>query len=142
MPRRPKTVTGGPTADFLGRAIAFSGKSQREIANAIGIGKPNMISMMKLGHTKVPIDRIPDLADACGVDPVLFMRVALREYHPELLDLTEDYVGDLLTLNDLRMVRCYRAIAGEDEQIDVDDEVRLAVMGTLQDIRDRRKRKR
>src|SRR5690606_20741994 len=109
---------------------------------AIGLDRPNVISMMKHGQTKVPMERIPDLAEACGVDPVLFMRVALREYHPELLELVESYVGDLLTINDLRMVRCYRAIAGEDEDINVDDEVRLAVMGTLQDIRDRRKRKK
>jgi transcriptional regulator with XRE-family HTH domain len=141
MPRARKSPTGSPTADFLGRAIAFSGKNQREIAQAVGIGKPNMISMMKLGQTKVPIERIPRLADACGVDPALFMRVALREYQPELLDLVETYVGDLLTLNEIRFVKCYRGVAGADEEIEVDTEVKLAVIGLLQDIRDRRKRR-
>ena len=62
--------------------------------------------MMKLGQVKVPIDRIPDLAEACGVDPARFMRIALREYQPELLELIESHVADLLTLSELRMVDC------------------------------------
>ena len=38
--------------------------------------------MMKLGQTKVPLDKIPLLAKACGVDQAFFMRLALQEYMP------------------------------------------------------------
>ena len=142
MPRKTKSVTGSPTADFLGRAIALSGMTQREIARRAGYDKPNVISMMKMGQTKVPIDRIPDIAEACGVDPARFMRIALQEYHPELLELVLDYVGELLTINEMKIVRCYRGIVGDDDdEIEVDTEAKLALMTTLHALRDRRKRR-
>lgn len=140
MPRSSVKTSGSPTADFFGRAIAFSNKSQREIADAAGFTHPNMVSMMKHGNTKIPIERIPDLANICGVDPALFMRVALQEYHPELLELVETYVGDLLTLNEMRMVDCYRTVTQRDGELEVDTEVKLAVILMLKGFRDRRKR--
>lgn len=135
------TTTTSPTAEYLRKAIDLSGMTQREIARRAGYDKPNVLSMMKQGQTKVPIERIPDLAEACGVDPARLMRIALREYQPELLDLIETHVADLLTLNELRVVECYRRIVGEGDEIDVDTDVRLAIMGPLQAIRDARKRR-
>ncbi|NDR55838.1 helix-turn-helix transcriptional regulator [Pseudoruegeria sp. M32A2M] len=65
-------------------AIETSGLTQREIAQRAGFPKPNVLSMMKTGETKVPIERIPALAEACDVDPIDFARIAMLEYHPEI----------------------------------------------------------
>ena len=54
-----------PTAEYLAKAIRLSGNTQREIAQEIGLPRPNSLSMMKLGTCKVPIERIPALAKAC-----------------------------------------------------------------------------
>ena len=78
------SITPSPTAQFFERAIIFSGLSQREIADRAGFPKPNFISMMKRGEAKIPIDRIPALAKACGVEPVEFIATAMREYQPEV----------------------------------------------------------
>ena len=78
------TDSVSPTRDLLIKAIDLSGKSQKTIAAEAGFPKPNMITMMKQGLTKIPIDRIPALARACGVAPELFVRTALMEYHPRL----------------------------------------------------------
>ena len=43
-----------------------------------------MISMMKLGETKAPIERIPALAEARGADAQDFLRIAMLEYRPEM----------------------------------------------------------
>ena len=80
-------MTKSATAQFLAAAIDHSGLTQREIARRIGLAKPNVISMMKNGETKVPIDRIPALAKACDADPKDFLRVAMTEYHPEMWDV-------------------------------------------------------
>ena len=64
-------------AEYLSHAIYLSGKTQREIAQEAGFNKPNVLSMMKQGLTKVPIYSIPLLAKACSVDPVHFMRLAM-----------------------------------------------------------------
>jgi len=71
-----------PTARLLADAIEASGKTQRQIAKDIGYAKPNVLSMMKHGDTRIPLEKIPALARACGVDEQLFMRTALLEYHP------------------------------------------------------------
>ena len=43
-------------------------KTQREIAAEAGFAKPNIISMMKVGETKLALDRIPALAKALDAD--------------------------------------------------------------------------
>lgn len=55
-------------ADYFEMAIRLSGKSQREISKAAGYSKPNIISMMKTGQTKIPVEKIPALAAAMGIE--------------------------------------------------------------------------
>lgn len=104
-----------PVAAHLARAIAFSGKTQREIARAAGLPKPNVLSMMKSGETKIPLERIPSLADACGVDPIFFLSLALRTYFPAVMRAIEDHLGELLSVNEQRLIEVYREGAGEED---------------------------
>lgn len=73
-----------PTAEHLRTAIAATSKTQREIARDAGLPHPNVLSMMKTGETKIPINRIPALAAALGVDAAEFVEIAMREYNPEI----------------------------------------------------------
>jgi transcriptional regulator with XRE-family HTH domain len=73
-----------PTAIYFTQAIDASGLTQREVARRAGFAKPNVISMMKHGGTKIPIARIPDLARALDVDPREFLATAMEEYQPEI----------------------------------------------------------
>lgn len=77
-------MNNSETAVFLTNAIADSGMTQKEIALQIGYNRPNVLSMMKLGDTKVPISKIPDIARVCRVDEFEFLRTAMQEYHPEI----------------------------------------------------------
>lgn len=79
-----------PTMIFLRNAIKESPKTQREIAQDAGFANPNALSMMKTGECKVPISRIPALAEALGIDPELFLKTALREYHAEIWMVIEE----------------------------------------------------
>jgi transcriptional regulator with XRE-family HTH domain len=79
-----ETPLPGPTAEILAHALHVSGKTQSEVAREAGFARPNVISMMKTGRTKIPLDRIPLLAQSLGVDERRFLRIALEEYHPEL----------------------------------------------------------
>ncbi len=125
------------TAEFLARAIEFSGKSQREIAREAGFPKPNVVSMMKLGHMPVPLDRAPALAAACHVDPVYFMRLILEEQHPAAWAAMVNTIGIPLTANEHEMVLLYRlACEGEGEgedggEIEIDASVAHAVLDAL-----------
>jgi len=123
-------TTTSKTATFIGRAIEFSGKSQREIAIEAGFPKPNIISMLKKGEMKLPLDRIPDLANACHVDPVYLFRLAMEEYHPAIWEVLVNTIGMPLTANEFELVGAYR-IACVDEEIPVTYEKFVAVVDLL-----------
>ena len=54
-------------------------KTQAEIAEEAGFINPNMVTMIKQGATKLPIDRVPALAKALDSDPALLLRLALEQ---------------------------------------------------------------
>lgn len=54
-------------------------KTQAEIASEAGFTSVNMMSFLKSGRNKVPLDRVPSLAKALEVDPAYLMRLALDQ---------------------------------------------------------------
>lgn len=54
-------------------------KIQAEIANEAGFPNANMMTFLKNGRNKVPIDRVPSLAKALEIDPAYLMRLALDQ---------------------------------------------------------------
>ena len=54
-------------------------KTQAEIASEAGFAKADMMTFLKNGRNKVPLDRMPSLAKALEVDPALLMRLALDQ---------------------------------------------------------------
>lgn len=86
-------------AEYFAQAIALSGKTQKEIAQAAGFDRPNFVSMMKKGQTKIPIKKVPALAKACGVDPQAMLRVIMEEYHPDIWKVLVDTLGEEITLS-------------------------------------------
>jgi len=103
-----KTMT---VAEYLDAALDISGKTQREIGLEVGYTKPNFLSMMKTGVTKVPIDKIPLLARACGVDEKKFLRIALNEYLPATWSVIQESLNtDLLTEDEEQLLKEYRAV--------------------------------
>jgi transcriptional regulator with XRE-family HTH domain len=102
-------------AVFLERAIAASGKSQRQIASDSGYTHPNIITMFKQGLTRVPIEAVPRLAEALGVDAVHFLRLCLREYHPAILNVIDSHGMPLLTSSERRLLEKWRSMAASAE---------------------------
>lgn len=87
-------------AEYLAQAIATSGKTQKEVATIAGFDKPNVVSMMKKGITKIPIDRVPALANACGTDPKIMLRIVMQEYHPTVWEILNDTLGEQIMLSE------------------------------------------
>lgn len=54
-------------------------KTQKEIAQEAGFPNATMISMLKNGQSKIPLDRAPALARALETDPAYLMRLALEQ---------------------------------------------------------------
>ena len=77
---------------FLAHYIDRSGLTQREIATACGFKRPNMVSMMKTGSTRLPLERLGRLADVLGVNPFVLYKLWMRTYYPETWDLLWPYL--------------------------------------------------
>ncbi|MGY3438662.1 MULTISPECIES: helix-turn-helix domain-containing protein [unclassified Marinovum] len=54
-------------------------KTQAEIASQAGFANANMMTFLKNGKNKIPLDRVPSLAAALEVDPAYLMRLALEQ---------------------------------------------------------------
>lgn len=97
-------MTFSPTANMLAAAIDNSGMTQREIADRVGFNHPNILSMLKQGDTRVPLNRIPALAQTLGMDQRRFLLLAIEEYHPGVHEVLCDVLG--LPLTDAEMGSC------------------------------------
>lgn len=70
-------------AEILNDAINFnSDLTQKELAEYVGFPKPNVISMLKQGLTKVPLDKAGLIAERLGLDVQEFWFKCLKEYQP------------------------------------------------------------
>lgn len=68
---------------FLAHHIDKSELTQREIATACGFRRPTMISMIKSGDTRVPLERVEAIADALHLDFHDLFRRWMASYYPE-----------------------------------------------------------
>lgn len=77
------TDTTSPTARMIADAIEVSGKTQREIATEMGFEHANVLSMLKSGEMRMPLERIPSFAAATGISADVLLQTAMQEYMPE-----------------------------------------------------------
>ncbi|GGK64993.1 helix-turn-helix domain-containing protein [Amphritea balenae] len=71
-------------ACFVMQAVNNSRKTQVQIAKEVGFYRPNVISMIKTGRMKLPVNKVQGFADAVDVDPVELLSLVLEEDQPEV----------------------------------------------------------
>ena len=123
-------TTISPTAMMLADAIEKSKLTQREIADRVGFKHANIISMLKTGETRVPLDRIPSLAQTLGMDERLFLMIAIEEYHPGVHEVLVDVLGLPLSDAELGILTMFRMASMRDE-IEVEGPFKQALEGIL-----------
>ncbi|WP_412552414.1 hypothetical protein [Shimia sp. MIT1388] len=101
-------MTASPTAKILANAIDASELTQREIADRIGMRNPNVISMMKQGITRVPLNRIPALSETLEINAQTFLMTAIEEYHPGTHEVLVDVLGLPLSDTEMRLLGLLR----------------------------------
>lgn len=123
-----KTIS--PTAMALTKAIDSTDLTQREIADRVGFKNANIISMLKSGETRVPLERIPALAATLGMDEREFLLAAIEEYHPGVHEVLVDILGVPLSDAELGIITMFR-MAGMRGEIEVGGPFRAALEGLL-----------
>ncbi|MWP36109.1 XRE family transcriptional regulator [Rhodobacter sphaeroides] len=61
------------------RILEMRSKTQTQIAIQTGFANPNVLTMIKRGATKLPLDRAPALAKALEADEAYVLRLALEQ---------------------------------------------------------------
>jgi hypothetical protein len=89
--------------------------SQADIARALDYEKANIISMFKTGMTKVPLDKIPALAEVLRVDPAHLMKLGLEQYWPGRINILNQFFEQMVTANELELVKAVREAAGDTD---------------------------
>jgi transcriptional regulator with XRE-family HTH domain len=72
-------------------------KTQKELAREMGFLRPGMLSMIKTGAARIPFAKLPNVAEALGIDPALLIRTHLCETWPEFEDVVHEVFGGVLT---------------------------------------------
>lgn len=110
-------------ADYISQQMNLSGKLQTDIAEEIGLDKPNVISMIKNGKTKIPLRKISKLAKAVGVDPKHLFRLCMREYSPDTADaIDEIFHHQILSANEMEIIEIIRQANPTDPGIHTSDD--------------------
>ncbi len=100
---------------YLAKQIELSDKLQKDIANECGYENPNVLTMFKQGLTRVPMDKVPALATALGINPVHMMNMWLSEYAPEIRVALEAVYGELTTGNERALLKVWRKITKKQD---------------------------
>ena len=87
-------------------------KSQREVAIEAGYDKPNMLSMIKTGTARVPLEKILPLAMALETDPALMFRLALEQYWPNTEEVVAKIFGMVPSANERQILLIIRNASG------------------------------
>lgn len=81
------------------------------IAQRLGYARPNVVAMFRNGSMKVPIGKVPALADVLGIDRISLLKRAMAEYSPDLWATIEGALGDgLTTENEAALLRTVREL--------------------------------
>jgi hypothetical protein len=112
-------------AEYITAQIALSGKDQVQIAQECGFNKPNVITMIKQGKTKVPLERIGPLAKSLGIDAVFLFKMVIGEYMPTLLDSIQAILdGPVLSLNEMEFIEVIRSSKVQNPKLRNEEERR------------------
>jgi transcriptional regulator with XRE-family HTH domain len=112
-------------AEYLTAQIDLCGKSQLQIAREVGFEKPNIITMLKQGKSKVPISRVGKLAKALGVDPWYLYQLAMGEYEPDTWAAIENEVlrgQPVLTENEKEILGLLRSCGVPNPKVRTQEE--------------------
>lgn len=124
-----KTASGIKIHEFIAAQLEIAksmGKTQRDIAEAIGYEKPNPLNMMAKGTMKVPMDKVPALAKALNVDPGFLFRMTLLQQWPDAADAIAQIFGTVLSKNEREIIEFIRGVSkNSDPSLSRDVETKL-----------------
>ncbi|WP_431064792.1 XRE family transcriptional regulator [Methylotuvimicrobium sp.] len=129
---REKSKAKLEVADFLEKVINQSTYSQKEIADMAGFNSPNIITMLKQGLTKVPVERIPALARVLDIDRVEFFELVMKSYRPKEYAVIVEIFGDPISDAERRIIRLLREVIPDGQLVNNTNHYRNKIRAALE----------
>ncbi|MDP2787085.1 MAG: hypothetical protein Q8O79_03290 [Pseudomonadota bacterium] len=104
--------TTSPVARLISERIDATEQLQKDIAMKAGFDKPNIITMIKQGKTRLPLDKVGPMAQALEIDPVQLLEMCLEEYQPATWKAIAPYMKSAITQDELSLLTALRASVG------------------------------
>jgi transcriptional regulator with XRE-family HTH domain len=103
-------------AKFLAKRVdeLADKRSQRQLSIDAGFSTSNMLSMLKNGDAKVPLDRVYTIAKALDVDPRNLFRLTLEQFLDMSVQENRDMLSELFSTNESEIITYIRSINGSD----------------------------
>lgn len=117
--------TASQVALFIASRIEATDQLQKDIATKCGFEKPNMITMVKQGRTRLPIGKVGPMAKALETDPFQLLKMCLEEYHPETWEAIAPFMKQAVTQDELRLLNALRASIGGPFLSAISDESKI-----------------
>jgi hypothetical protein len=99
-------------ARFIERRIEETGQKQKDIAYKVGFEKPNVITMIKQGKTRLPLDKVGLMANALETDPTQLFQLCMEEYQPATWKVIAPFMEGAMTKDELQLLNSLRTWVG------------------------------
>lgn len=104
--------TTSNVALFIQRRIEETGQTQKDIAFKVGFEKPNIITMIKQGKTRLPLDKVGLMANALETEPTQLFQLCMEEYQPATWKVIAPYMEGAMTKDELQLLKSLRVWVG------------------------------
>lgn len=112
MKMQPFNTTYATVAEFIEARQIELGKTDHEIALALGDDFDKVITLIKRGAMKVPLNLVVELAGVLDVDAADLLKMVLAEYDPALLATIERVLGPItMSPAEIKLVQAVRKAA-------------------------------
>tara|TARA_R110000744_G_scaffold221344_6_gene340293 strand:+ start:1262 stop:1762 length:501 start_codon:yes stop_codon:yes gene_type:complete len=115
-PSIDRRIIESSVATEVERLLNTGQKSQITIAKECGFTSRNVLTMIKQGTTKMPLDKAAAFARSMDTDVGQFMLLCLREYQPHILDALSEINGEIIDEDEIRLIRLYRKARAEKSE--------------------------
>ena len=104
--------TESQVARFITERIEATGQLQKDIAYKAGFEQPNIITMIKQGKTRLPLDKVGSIAKALEIDPLILLQMCFEEYYPKTCNAIAPYMVTAITEDERKLLAALRKWSG------------------------------
>lgn len=101
---------------IIDRQMSALGLTQQNVAEAVGFNNRNMLTIIKKGLGKLPIERVPAMAKCLKVDERHLMRLALlQSYSPEIVNMILGVTDYMVSANERAIIETIRSATNNSD---------------------------